>query len=210
MRMGLIMLAALSLMGCQKKETPQAREKGPSTEMAATAQSAPPSQVETVIAPDSQDKTTAIAAATLPTKLGDSAYPLVGLTWVKGGPVTITPGKVYVVEFWATWCPPCKRSIPHLTSLQKEYKDKGVVFVGVSNEPVKTVQPFVTQQGDNMNYNVASDTQGQVLSGYMTAFQRDTIPTAFIVDKAGKVVWVGNPLDDVFQKEIDKTLAAQG
>jgi len=59
-------------------------------------------------------------------KLGDKAASLDGLTYVKGEPVTFKEGKVYVVEFWATWCGPCKTSIPHLTEIQKKYKDKNV------------------------------------------------------------------------------------
>ena len=51
--------------------------------------------------------------------------------FVKGEPVkSFEQGKIYVVEFWATWCPPCRTSIPHLTEMQKKYKD--VVFIGVS------------------------------------------------------------------------------
>jgi thiol-disulfide isomerase/thioredoxin len=133
----------------------------------------------------------------VPTKLGDAAYPLTGLTYVKGEPVTITLGKVYVVEFWATWCPPCRTSIPHLTELRKKYEDKGVVFVGVSNEDVPTVKPFVADMGDKMDYNVAVDTAGAVVNGYMMAFQQNGIPTAFVVDAKGRVVWYGHPMGDL-------------
>jgi thiol-disulfide isomerase/thioredoxin len=64
-------------------------------------------------------------------KLGDPAPALKVSKFVKGSPVTkFEPGKFYVVEFWATWCGPCKTSIPHLTEMAKKYKD--VQFVGVS------------------------------------------------------------------------------
>lgn len=133
----------------------------------------------------------------VPTKLGDPAYPLTGLTFVKGEPVQITPGKVYVVEFWATWCGPCLQSIPHLTELHEKYEDQGVVFVGVSNEDVPTVKPFVEKMGDKMAYNVAADTVGAVINGYMSAFKQGGIPTAFIVDQQGRVVWYGHPMADL-------------
>ena len=59
-------------------------------------------------------------------QIGDAAPELKVEKWVKGDPVTtFEKGKVYVVEFWATWCPPCIKSIPHLTELQKQYKEKG-------------------------------------------------------------------------------------
>jgi thiol-disulfide isomerase/thioredoxin len=119
--------------------------------------------------------------------------------------VTIAPGKVYVVEFWATWCQPCRKSIPHLTELAKKYADR-VVFVGVSNEDVATVKPFVADQGDQMAYNVAVDTAGKVINGYMAAFGQGGIPTAFIVDAAGKVVWLGHPMDNL-DEVLDKVLA---
>ena len=66
-------------------------------------------------------------------------------------------GKNYVVEFWATWCGPCKASIPHLTELQK--KNPSVTFIGVSVwEPDQDkVKPFVEEMGDKMAYRVAID-----------------------------------------------------
>src|SRR5437868_8519116 len=64
-------------------------------------------------------------------KAGDKAPAIKADKWVKGDAVTgFEKGKVYVVEFWATWCGPCKESIPHLTALQKEHKD--VTIIGVA------------------------------------------------------------------------------
>src|SRR5271168_3942485 len=70
------------------------------------------------------------AAPTL--KVGDPAPPIKIREWVKGTPVTtLGHGTVNVVEFWATWCPPCRESIPHLTELAHKYKGKAT-FTGVS------------------------------------------------------------------------------
>ncbi len=128
-------------------------------------------------------------------QLGQPAPPLTGLEWVKGGPVKIEKGSVYVVEFWATWCPPCRASIPHLTELHHEFKDKGVTIVGVSDEAPGTVKPFVTEMGEKMDYTVAIDRDGQVSKNYMEAFGVQGIPHAFIVGKDGTLVWHGHPMD---------------
>ena len=143
--------------------------------------------------PAAQEPATNVATA----KIGDPAGSLEGLEFVKGGPVKIEKGKVYVVEFWATWCPPCRRSIPHLTEVAAKFRDRGVQIVGVSDEEAGVVKPFVEQQGDTMDYVVAIDTKGGVGKAYMGAYGQDGIPTAFIVDAGGKVVWYGHPLADL-------------
>jgi thiol-disulfide isomerase/thioredoxin len=141
-------------------------------------------------------------------ELGDPAKPLDIKEWVKGSPVDLAAGKgktVYVVEFWATWCPPCRASIPHLTELQKKFKDKGVVFIGVSDEKSDVVKKFVEKMGDKMDYTVAID-GGKTAEGYMEAYGINGIPHAFIVDKAGKIAWHGHPmenLEDTLQDVID-------
>jgi thiol-disulfide isomerase/thioredoxin len=142
-------------------------------------------------------------------RIGDPAASLDGLSFVKGGPVKIEPGTIYVVEFWATWCPPCRESIPHLTKVAALYKDKGVVVVGVSVEKEESVvRPFVEKQADKMDYIVALDPDRTVSDLYMKAFAQNTIPHAFLVDGSGKIAWHGIP-DSGLEKAIDKALASK-
>jgi len=140
-------------------------------------------------------KTTVQAKAA---KLGDKAALLTELTYVKGDPVTFKEGKVYVVEFWATWCGPCRTSIPHLTKVQKQYKDKGVTVIGISNEKkLEKVKNYVTEQGEKMNYTVAVDPERKTSKGYMTAYKQRGIPSAFIVNQKGNIAWVGHPMGEM-------------
>jgi thiol-disulfide isomerase/thioredoxin len=134
--------------------------------------------------------------------VGDKAPALKVKGFVKGKPVTkLDKGKVYVVEFWATWCGPCRTTIPHLTELQKKHKD--VTFIGVSafERDQKAVQPFVKEMGDKMDYRVALDSvpagkkggDGAMAKNWMIAAGQNGIPTAFIVDGEGRIAWIGHP-----------------
>jgi thiol-disulfide isomerase/thioredoxin len=135
--------------------------------------------------------------------IGDSAPPITVSKWVKGEKVDkLQKDQTYVVEFWATWCVPCKVSIPHLTELQKKYKD--VKFIGVSvieSKPAK-VEPFVKEMGEKMVYTVATDdvpkgaepVEGKMVKNWMLASGSEGIPTAFLV-KSGKVIWIGEPME---------------
>jgi thiol-disulfide isomerase/thioredoxin len=129
-------------------------------------------------------------------ELGQPAARLKITDWIKGKPVDLAAVKgkqVVVVEFWATWCAPCRTSIPHLTALQKKFPD--VVFLGVSDEEAATVKKFVTKLGEQMDYTVAIDDHGKTTADYLEAFGQSGIPHAFIVDKEGRVVWIGHPMD---------------
>jgi len=198
-RKWIVLPCMLLVLGCAKKQGDT--ETASSKPGVDTPQAAPTTPAEPTVSQQT------MPAQSRPSKLGDPAWPLTGLTWVKGKPVEIKPGTVYVVEFWATWCPPCKKSIPHLTELQHKYKDRNVVIVGISTEKVNVVTPFVEQKGPEMDYVVAVDTKGAVASGYMDAFGVDTIPTAFVVGADGKLAWVGHPMDDM-ETVLEQALAA--
>jgi thiol-disulfide isomerase/thioredoxin len=143
--------------------------------------------------------------------LGDPAPELKVEKWIKGNPVTgFDKNKTYVVEFWATWCGPCIKNMPHLTELQEKYKN--VRFIGVSiwesAKPVQDgtyvdrVRDFVKDQGETMGYTVAfGGDEAPMAKTWMDAAGQNGIPCAFIVNGEGKVAWIGHPA------QMDKPLA---
>jgi thiol-disulfide isomerase/thioredoxin len=146
-------------------------------------------------------------------RIGDAAPALVPGKWIKGEPVKgFEKGKVYVVEFWATWCPPCLMSIPHLTKLQEKHKDVVIIGQNCSEPDQAKVEAFVKKMGDKMNYRVALDDTskdeiGAMNKNWMIASAARGIPTAFIVDKNSKLVWKGHPMqmDRILPAIIDGT-----
>jgi thiol-disulfide isomerase/thioredoxin len=148
--------------------------------------------------------------------IGSKAPPIKVAKWVKGKEIKSGKGGLRVIEFWATWCGPCKESIPHLTELAKKYAGK-VDFVGVSvweqqkdekdTSYLKLVDDFVTGMGDKMAYNVAVDLPTKVMSTtWMRASGEPGIPSSFLVDQSGTIIWIGHPmdgLDEAIQKAIE-------
>jgi len=130
-------------------------------------------------------------------KVGSKAPTLSIEKWMKGAEVDLAKAgenDVYVVEFWATWCGPCKVSIPHLSEMQKHFKDKKVTFIGVSNEKADVVKKFLDGGWDSkMEYTVAIDKDNKTSEDWMEASGQEGIPTAFVV-KGGKIAWIGHPM----------------
>jgi thiol-disulfide isomerase/thioredoxin len=126
--------------------------------------------------------------------------------WVKGKPVDINKAdekKIHVIEFWATWCGPCRTSIPHLTKLQKKFKNKGVTIIGVTDEKKSTVERFVRREGKQMEYTVAIEKGDSMSQSYMRAYGQTGIPSAFVVDQKDRIVWVGHPMNGL-EEVIDR------
>ena len=140
--------------------------------------------------------------------VGSKAPPLAVDAWVKGEPVKeLQSGTSYVVEFWATWCGPCIKGIPHLTAMQKEFPAVQFISVAASERGQKDTQldklkTFVTSKGDAMGYRVAYDSDRDMGKSWMEAAEQGGIPCAFIVGKDGVIQWIGHPM------EMDKPLAA--
>lgn len=109
------------------------------------------------------------------------------------------PGKVYVLEFWATWCGPCIRAMPHLSKLQKDHPELTVIGVaGFERAPdaaamEQKVREFLDGRGKDVEFRVALDTDGSMAQDWMNAAKRRTIPTSMVVGKDGKVAFVGSP-----------------
>jgi len=160
-------------------------------------------------------------AATL--TVGAAAPKLQVGKWVQGEPVKeFERDKAYIVEFWATWCGPCRVSIPHLNEVYTKFKDKGLVVIGQDcwENDESLVEPFVKQMGDKMTYRVVLDDKedskrGKMAESWMAAAGQNGIPAAFLVDKQGLVAWIGHPMqlkegviEQVLEGKFDLKLAA--
>ncbi|MHC4774553.1 MAG: peroxiredoxin family protein [Planctomycetota bacterium] len=136
--------------------------------------------------------------------IGDPAPPLDIAHWMKGDAhEKFEDGRVYVLEFWATWCGPCIAAMDHLSRVQREFGPRGVTIIGLSDEPLpKTVRFLCTRYGkdgplqnDRIKYALATDPDRSVHSDYLEAAAIRSIPTAFVIGKDGRVEWIGHPKD---------------
>ena len=142
-------------------------------------------------------------------KAGDPAPKLETGKFVQGAEVkSLETGKVYVIEFWATWCGPCRASIPHLNELAKKNESKGLVVIGqnVFEQKESGVAPFVKKMGAQMTYRVALDKNGKMANNWMKAAGQNSIPCAFVVGKDGKIAWIGHPMNGL-EQAVDEALA---
>ncbi len=99
---------------------------------------------------------------------------------------------IFVLEFWSTECSYCAENIPRLNDIQLQYKNKGVVVVGIAKDDLKEVETFV--KDNKFEYLVAVDNENEATTEkYITGFGIEGIPYLFIISKEGRVVWHGHP-----------------
>ena len=91
-------------------------------------------------------------------------------------------GQVVLVNFWATWCPPCRKEMPDLETLHHKFADKGLVILAISDEEGSKVQPFIAEQ--KYTYPVLLDPGGAVNKRFLI----QGIPKTVVYDRSGKLV----------------------
>ena len=209
------------MVGCDVKVDQAANNQGMDAAVSLTSEDAMGNPELRAAAADSSAAQAAAEAAaaqqtpTLPSmglSIGDPNPGLQLAKFVKGDEVTAhLKDDVTVVEFWATWCGPCRAGMPHISELQREYGDK-VRFIGVTKEKENVVTGFLQSAGPGgktwdevIDYRLALDDGNWTHDAYMRAANQNSIPRAFIVGREGIVEWIGNPagIDQPLKQIVD-------
>ncbi len=158
--------------------------------------------------------------------IGDPAPPIKVQTWLRGQPVTqFEKGKVYVLDFWATWCGGCIISFPHISGIAEKYKDR-VSFSSIDTkedidggkvDAVARVTEFLkTAWAKPLTLDIAVDgDSGAMWNNWIKPLRRGGLPTTYVIDQEGKIAWVDVNidnldwvLDQVLAKKWDRAKAA--
>ncbi|HMN41508.1 MAG TPA: TlpA disulfide reductase family protein [Phycisphaerales bacterium] len=145
-------------------------------------------------------------------------------SWVRGEPLSaLEPGKVTVVEFWATWCPSCREAMPKLARRAKAHRDDLTIIAVASSEKRSKAASPPTAEGDprldgvarfakdreaSMPYRVLFDGSRAMANDWIVAAGQKYLPFAFIVDHTGTIAWQGDPRMTEFDAALDRTLRA--
>jgi peroxiredoxin len=136
-------------------------------------------------------------------EIGQKA-PDFSLTDINGEMVSLSDfnGKVVILDFFASWCPPCRQEIPDFIELERSYGDKGFAMVGVALVNAGDAKEFSEKMGINYPVLVDDDKASEIYGPIRS------IPTTFVIDKSGKIVkkYIGFRPKDVFEADIKELL----
>jgi thiol-disulfide isomerase/thioredoxin len=141
--------------------------------------------------------------------IGRSAPPLDIAHWLSAGAADCKPfktfesGRVYVIFFWASWCPRCQEALPRLLELTSIFPEGLVTVLGVSHEAPEDVRQFLAAPDTHdvaatraaTRCCLAADPDESVHHDYMEAVDDTAIPTVFVVGREGLIEWIGHPVD---------------
>jgi thiol-disulfide isomerase/thioredoxin len=171
-----------------------------------------------------------------PLEVGDPAPPVQTARWLRGPAVDrFEPGRVYVLDFWTVWCPPCVALLPHLSDLHDRFAARGVRFIAITapdeaENSAAAVEAFLERKAGAIRVPVAYDAPAppaacatepnQTLCGmtalaYLKAADLDGVPIAVVVDRHARVAWIGDPaaldsvLDAIVSSSWDLVAAAR-
>ncbi|MEP5613133.1 MAG: TlpA disulfide reductase family protein [Cyclobacteriaceae bacterium] len=145
--------------------------------------------------------------------------------WFNGEPVnSFEKGRVYVVEFFASWCQPCRKSIPHLARLQESFRDDLTVIAVAASESEpndKKLVRLLDKYKEVLTYKVAYTSDEETFKNWMWGANNTGLPWVFIIDREGKIAWFGQPffsrfepvlrsvLNETYKPEIESELAVK-
>ena len=172
-------------------------------------------------APDLALKASSAFATSTPTPAalspGDLAPGLFIAQWLRGRPMpSFTPDSVSVVVFWASWCDASVAAISTLNAVQRRFAEQQVRLIAISSrdsegESVARMKARLDSSAIPIEFSVAFDERRRTAHAWLDAAEQEYIPTAFIVDRTGKVAWIGSPLWPAgeFQEAVAATVAGE-
>ncbi|RAJ29094.1 TlpA family protein disulfide reductase [Pedobacter cryoconitis] len=143
--------------------------------------------------------------------IGDSAPPLKVKAWVKGKPIQkFEKGKIYVIDFWATWCIPCMALMPHFSKLAHKYQDKATFLsIDIYEKeiiPIAKIKKLVDSMANRMDFTIGIEENKLMTKTWADPSKLEGIPSIFIIND-GKIDWIGHPkyADSVLTQILNKT-----
>jgi thiol-disulfide isomerase/thioredoxin len=141
--------------------------------------------------------------------IGDPAPSLIVDRWIQGPPSRgFVRGTVYVLEFWATWCQPCRKSLPEMDALARRYEGRGLKVLGMAAAEVggpAQLERFVKEK--RLSFPIAYRAGSDMYDGWVRAARGSGLPWVFVVDSNGRIAWWGQPFYEAFGGVLDAVLA---